>query len=55
MITLRIDSQAHLGPLLDLHGQVVTQVKDRLSFPNPAHQEAEKRDFYNGYMGVSDE
>jgi hypothetical protein len=48
MITLRINSQAHLGPLSELPGQAATPIRDRLSFPNPAHQAAEKRGFYNG-------
>jgi len=45
MITLRIDYQAHLGPVSEIPGQVATQIKDRRTFPNPAHQEAEKRGF----------
>jgi len=50
MITLRIDNQAHLSPLSELPGQAATQIKDRLIFPNPAHQEAVKRGFYAGNL-----
>jgi hypothetical protein len=45
MITVRIDYQTHLGPLSEIPGQVATQIRDRLSFPNPAHQEAQRRGF----------
>jgi superfamily II DNA or RNA helicase len=48
MITLRIDNLAHLGPLSELSGEVATLIRDRLTFANPAHQEAEKRGFYTG-------
>ena len=48
MLTVRIDYQAHLGPLSEIPGQVATQIRDRLTFANPAHQEAEKRGFYTG-------
>ena len=48
MITLRIDYQAHLGPVSEIPGQVATQIKDRLTFANPAYQEAEKRGYWTG-------
>ena len=46
-----IDTHANLYPLSHLPGAVVDRIKARLTFPNPAHQEAEKRGFYTG-MGV---
>ena len=45
MIILRINNFAHLGPLTHLPAGVVGQVKDRLTFPNPAYLEAQKRGF----------
>ncbi|MBM4302171.1 MAG: DEAD/DEAH box helicase [Deltaproteobacteria bacterium] len=48
MLTVRIDNQAHLGPLSELPGQVATQIRDRLTFQNPAHQEAEWRGYWTG-------
>lgn len=48
MITVRINSQTHLSPLSEIPGQVAAQIRDRLTFPNPAHLEAEKRGFYTG-------
>jgi superfamily II DNA or RNA helicase len=48
MITIRIDYQTDLGPLSEIPGQVATQIKDRLTFPNPAHQEAERRGYWTG-------
>lgn len=48
MTILRIDSQAHLGPLSEIPGQAAAQIRDRLTFPNPAYLEAEKRGFYTG-------
>ena len=43
-----IDSHANLYPLSRLPGGVVDRIKARLTFPNPAYQEAEKRGFYTG-------
>lgn len=62
MVTLTIDSQAHLYPASDLPGSVLNRIKDRLTFPNPAHQEAAKRGFstwnipqqIQGYQDESD-
>ena len=51
MITLRINSQAHLSPRSEIPGQVAVQIRDRLTFPNPGHQEAEKRG--KGRYGVA--
>lgn len=48
MIVLRIDNRAHLSPLSEIPGQVATQIKDRLTFANPAYQEAEKRGYWTG-------
>jgi superfamily II DNA or RNA helicase len=48
MITLRIDNQASLYPLTQISGTMVSQVKARLTFLNPAYLEAEKRGFYTG-------
>lgn len=45
MVTIKIDSRAHLGLLSEFPAQVGRQIKDRLTFPNPAFQEAEKRGF----------
>jgi len=45
MITLKIDSQAHLYRLNQIHVHLVSEIKARLSFGNPAYQEAEKRGF----------
>jgi SNF2 family DNA or RNA helicase len=45
MITLKVDNQAHLYPASGLPGSVLNQIEARLTFPNPAHQEAEKRGF----------
>jgi hypothetical protein len=45
MIILRINNFARLGPLTHLPAGVVGQVKDRLTFPNPAYLEAQKRGF----------
>ena len=48
MVALKVDSWAHLGPLSRLPGGVVNQIKARLTFPNPAHQEAERRGYWTG-------
>jgi len=48
MITIRIDYQAHIEPLSEIPGQVATQIRDRLTFANPAYQEAEKRGYWTG-------
>jgi hypothetical protein len=42
-VTLKIDTQAHL--IGHLPGAVVDRIKARLTFPNPAYLEAEKRGF----------
>ena len=47
MLTLLINNFAHLY-LTHLPAGVVGQVKDRLTFANPAHLEAERRGFYTG-------
>ena len=39
---------ARLGPLSRIPGPLMAQVKARLTFPNPAFLEAEKREFYTG-------
>ena len=43
----RIDNRAPLS-LSHLPAGVVGQIQDRLTFLNPAHQEAERRGFYTG-------
>jgi hypothetical protein len=50
MITLKIDSQANLYPLNRLPGAAVAQIKARLTFPNPAFLDAERRGFYAGHI-----
>jgi superfamily II DNA or RNA helicase len=50
MITLRIDNQTHLYPLSNLPGSVLASIRGRLTFPNPAFLEAEKRGFWTGNM-----
>lgn len=45
MITVRIDCKTHLGPLDELPAQMATRIRDRLTFLNPAYQEAERRGF----------
>jgi superfamily II DNA or RNA helicase len=47
VIVLRIDNRAHLS-LPHLPAGVVGQIQVRLTFPNPAYLEAEKRGFYTG-------
>jgi hypothetical protein len=47
-LKILIGTNTNLYPLSQLSGGVVDQIKARLSFPNPAHQEAEKRGFYTG-------
>lgn len=46
MLSLKIDSRAHLTG--HLPGAVADRIKARLTFPNPAHQEAEKRWYWTG-------
>jgi len=48
MVTLTINNQAHLYQLNRLPGAVLAQTKGRLTFPNPAYLETEKRGFYTG-------
>jgi hypothetical protein len=48
MLTLKIDSQAHLSPASELSAGVLARIKDRLSFPNPAYLEAENGDITPG-------
>jgi hypothetical protein len=48
MVTLTINNQAHLYQLNRLPGAVLAQTKGRLTFPNPAYLEAQKRGFYTG-------
>ena len=43
-----IDTHTNLYPLSRLLGAVADRVKDRLTFANPAYQEAERRGFYTG-------
>ncbi len=43
-----IGTHANLYPLSRLPGGVADRVKARLSFPNPAHQEAERRGYWTG-------
>jgi superfamily II DNA or RNA helicase len=45
MITFQVDNQAHLYPASDLPGSVLNRIKARLTFPNPAYLEAQKRGF----------
>ncbi len=47
MITLRIDNLAILYSASGLSGAVLSQIKNRLSFPNPKYLENEKRGFSN--------
>ena len=48
MVTLTINNQAQLYLVSKIPGAVLNRIKARLTFPNPAHQEAEKRGFYTG-------
>jgi len=48
MITLKVDNQAHLYPESQLPGYVLNQIKDRLTFANPAFEKAEKQGRYTG-------
>jgi superfamily II DNA or RNA helicase len=48
MVTVKINNQAHLFPLAHLSAGVLARIRDRLTFANPAHQEAERRGFYTG-------
>jgi superfamily II DNA or RNA helicase len=48
MVTLIINNQAQLYLISKIPGSVLNRIKARLTFPNPAHQEAEKRGFYTG-------
>ena len=43
MVTLTINSQSQLYLVSKIPGSVLNRIKARLTFPNPAHQEAEKR------------
>ncbi len=45
MVTLKVDSWTHLGPVSEIPGPVATQIRSRLTFANPVHQEAERRGF----------
>jgi len=47
-VTLKIDAQAHLIGHLPV--TVADRIKGRLTFPNPAFLEAEKRGFYTGNL-----
>jgi superfamily II DNA or RNA helicase len=49
IITVRIDNQVHLC-LSNLPYGILARIKRRLSFPNPAFLEAEKRGFWTGNM-----
>jgi len=46
MITLTVDSTVAMGTI-DLPGHVLSLIQDRLTFPNPQHQENERRGFSN--------
>lgn len=50
MVTLKVDNQAHLFPENELPGSVLGRIKSRLTFPNPAFLEAEKRGFWTGNL-----
>jgi len=45
LIALRIDSQVRLSPASAIPGRVATTIKNRLTFPNQAYLDAEKRGF----------
>jgi superfamily II DNA or RNA helicase len=45
MVTLKIDRKLHLFPLPEITDTILREVKDRLTFPNPAYLEAKKRGF----------
>jgi superfamily II DNA or RNA helicase len=47
MVKLSINNQAHLHPLAHIPARVLAQVKDRLSFANPAYLENERKGFSN--------
>ena len=48
MVTIKVDNQASLYPASELPGSVLNWIKARLSFRNPAYQEAEKRGYWTG-------
>jgi hypothetical protein len=47
VITLRVDSRAHLAPVSKIPGFLLDQIKRRLTFPNPDYLENERRGFSN--------
>ena len=47
-MVIKIDNQASLYPTVRLPVPVLRQILARLSFPNPAYQEAQKRGYWTG-------
>jgi superfamily II DNA or RNA helicase len=45
MITLTVNNQAHLGPMNGIPAPLLVRVKSRITFDNPAYQEAVSRGF----------
>ena len=50
MVTVTINNWTHLYPLRAIPASVLTRIMERLTFPNPAHQEAERLGFYAGHI-----
>jgi superfamily II DNA or RNA helicase len=50
LLTLTVSNFATLAPVSGLPGDVLAQIKGRLSFANPAYLDAERRGFYTGAM-----
>jgi superfamily II DNA or RNA helicase len=50
MVTVTINNWTHLYPLRAIPASVLTRIRERLTFPNPAHQEAERLGFYAGHI-----
>jgi hypothetical protein len=47
-LKILIDTHTNFYPLSRRPGGVADRIKDRLTFPTPAFQEAQKRGFYTG-------
>ena len=47
---IKIDNQTHLAPLTEIPSAVLNRIRARLTFPNPAYLEAEKRGFWTGNL-----
>ncbi len=46
-VQILINSWANIGPVNGLRGDVLAQIKDRLTFPNPSYLENKRRGFSN--------